>query len=48
MLNDWDLKKIITVVLIALIVGKIFGPVGLAVMALIYLCKYGPNKDQKP
>lgn len=47
-MQDWDLKRIITVVLVALIVGKIFGPVGLAVMALVYLWKYGSNKDQKP
>lgn len=39
--NKWDTKRILTVMLVALIVGKIFGPVGLAVMALIYLWREG-------
>ena len=39
--NKWDIKRILTVMLVALIVGKIFGPVGLAVMALIYLWREG-------
>lgn len=37
--NKWDIKKILTAMLIVVIVGKIFGPVGLAIMALIYLWK---------
>lgn len=39
--NKWDCKRILTVMLVALIVGKVFGPVGLAVMALIYLWREG-------
>ena len=37
--NKWDTKRIITVILVAVIVGKIFGPIGLAVMALLCLWK---------
>ena len=47
MQSDYDLKKVVSVVLVALIVGKIFGPVGLAVMALLYLWKCG-TKSKEP
>ena len=44
--NKWDWKRILTVMLVALIVGKIFGPVGLAVMALIYLWREGTKSKE--
>ncbi len=47
MQSDYDLKKVVSMVLVALIVGKIFGPVGLAVMALLYLWKVG-TKSKEP
>ena len=47
MQSDYDLKKVVSMVLVALIVGKIFGPVGLAVMALLYLWKTG-TKSKEP
>ena len=47
MQSDYDLKKVVSMVLICVIVGKIFGPVGLAVVALLYLWKYG-TKSKEP
>lgn len=45
--NKWDTKRILTVILVGVIVAKIFGPVGLAVMALIYLWRVGTKNDRE-